>query len=73
MRLKENEEGEAKLRIRLAINIKSKLKTNSPTNINISRFSRPPGEDMLALPPYAARRFHKALVKVIPVANLPGG
>jgi len=36
-------------------------------------FSRPPGEDLLTLPPYAARCDHKALVKVVPVANLPGG
>ena len=36
-------------------------------------FSRPPGEDLLTLPPYAAQRDHTALVKVVPVVNLPGG
>ena len=35
VRLKENEEGEIKLRIRLALNIKARLCANSPTSIDI--------------------------------------
>ena len=40
MRLKENEEGEIKLRIRLALNIKARLYANSPKNIDISHDRR---------------------------------
>ena len=40
VRLKENEEGEIKLRIRLALNIKARLCANSPTSIDISHDRR---------------------------------